>query len=120
MRTGSSKPAQNGSSPYIGDLVGNRPLHEVIQRRRADVAKTLYYRRRKGKLAVIEELARDVTGWGAHAVEFFQNLGWTQNLNHLRRQPAPNPGGRSPNAVERVGTVNLRSHGRPRPPRRSV
>jgi hypothetical protein len=95
--------------PYIGDLVGNRPLHEVIQRRRADVAKTLYYRRRKGKLAVIEELARDVTGWGAHAVEFFQNLGWTQHLNHLRRQPAPNPGGRFPNAVERVGTVNLRS-----------
>ena len=95
--------------PYIGDLVGNRPLHEVIQRRRADVAKTLYYRRRKGKLAVIEELARDVTGWGAHAVEFFQLLGWTQNLNHLRFQPAPNPDARFPNAVDRVGTVNLRS-----------
>lgn len=95
--------------PYIGDLVGNRPLHEVIQRQRADVAKTLYYRRRKGKLAVIEELARDVTGWGAHAVEFFQLLGWTQNLNHLRYQMSPNPDTRFPNAMDRVGTVNLRN-----------
>lgn len=95
--------------PYIGDLVGNRPLHEVIQRRRADVAKTLYYRRRKGKLAVIEELARDVTGWGVHAVEFFQLLGWTQNLNHLRYRISPNLEKLNPNVVDRVGTVNLRN-----------
>ena len=40
-------------------------------RTRADVAKTIYYRRRKGTPPMLEELARDVTGWGAHVVEFF-------------------------------------------------
>jgi len=29
-------------------------------------------RRRKGTVLVLEQLARDVTGWGAHAVEFFR------------------------------------------------
>ena len=70
--------------PYIGDLVGNRPLHEGTAGRRADVARTIYYRRRKGTLPMLEELARDVTGWGAHAVAFFELLGWTQYLDHLR------------------------------------
>lgn len=70
--------------PYIGDLVGNNPLHDIERPNRADVAKTIYYRRRKGTLPMLEELARDVTGWGCHAVEFFELLDWTQNLNHLR------------------------------------
>lgn len=95
--------------PYIGDMVGNKPLHEIEQLRRADVAKTIYYRRRKGTAAMLEEMARDVTGWGAHVIEFFQLLGWTQNLNHLRYDIAENPALESPMAVDRVGTVNLRS-----------
>lgn len=95
--------------PYIGDLVSNNPLHEVAQRRRVDVAKTIYYRRRKGTLPMLEELARNVTGWGAHAVTFFELLGWTQNLNHLRYNMAANPMERDPNAMDRVGTVNLRN-----------
>ncbi len=70
--------------PYIGDLVGNNLLHDAGARARVDVARTIYYRRRKGTLPMLEELARDVTGWGCHAVEFFEILGWTQNLNHLR------------------------------------
>jgi hypothetical protein len=97
--------------PYIGDLVGNRLLADgarlttdatarsiftdltgpdlrpqVALRSRADVAKTIYYRRRKGTLPMLEELARDVTGWPAHAVEFFELLGWHQHLEHLRLQ----------------------------------
>ena len=32
----------------------------------------------------MEQLARDATGWGAHAVEFFRILGDTQYMNHLR------------------------------------
>ncbi|MEO0249773.1 MAG: hypothetical protein ABIN58_09630 [candidate division WOR-3 bacterium] len=95
--------------PYIADLVGNNPLHEVGARRRADVAKTIYYRRRKGTLPMLEEMARDVTGWGAHVVAFFELLGWTQNLNHLRYKLAPNPEDGNPNAAYRVGTVNLRN-----------
>jgi hypothetical protein len=94
--------------PYIGDLVANNPLYEVTGRR-TDVANTLYYRRRKGTLPMLEELARNVTGWGAHAVAFFELLGWTQNLNHLRYQMASNPEGRDPEAVDHVGTVNVRS-----------
>jgi len=67
------------------DLRGPRLVPDVAIRARADVAKTIYYRRRKGTLPMLEELARDVTGWGAHAVEFFELLGWTQYIrNHLR------------------------------------
>ena len=95
--------------PYIGDLVGNNPIYEAVRGRRADVAKTIYYRRRKGTLPMLEELARDITGWGAHAVAFFELLGWTQNLNHLRYQVSPDPQGLNPYAVDRVGTVHLRN-----------
>ena len=104
--------------PYIGDLLGVRLLHLVessgVYSQRAFVANTLAYRRRKGTLPMLEDLARDVTGWGCHAVAFFELLGWTQNLNHRRLQTTPNPnpwssGRPNPPAVDRVGTVNLRS-----------
>lgn len=75
--------------PYIGDLVANNPVHEVAGSRRADVAKTIHYRRRKGVPAMLEELARDVTGWAAHVVAGFEVLLWTQNLNHLRWRARP-------------------------------
>lgn len=72
--------------PYIGDLVGNIPIYEVLRGRRADVARTIYFRRRKGTLPMLEELARYVTGWSVHAVAFFDTMTWTQNMNHLRDQ----------------------------------
>lgn len=71
--------------PYLGDLIGNLPIHAVVRGRRADLAKTISYRLRKGTLPMLEELARDVTGWSVHAVAFFDILAWTQNMNHLRR-----------------------------------
>ncbi len=104
--------------PYIGDLLGVRLLHTVEQEglysQRAFVANTLGYRRRKGTLLVLEELARDVTGWGARAVGFFEELGWSQNLDHLRIRRAENPDAANPlrlnpPAATRVGTVNLRA-----------
>lgn len=71
--------------PYIGDLLGVRPLHPIGPASlRGYVANTLAYRQRKGTAAVLEQLARDVTGWPARAVEFFQLLVSTQHLNHLR------------------------------------
>jgi hypothetical protein len=94
--------------PYIGDLVGNRTLHEIVRGRRGDVAKTISYRRRKGVLPMLEELARDVTGWKAHASQAFELVGWSQNVNHIRSEPAPNPEKTDPNAVSFVGTVNVR------------
>ena len=52
---------------------------------RAEVANTIRYRRRKGTASVLEQLARDVTGWPARAVEFFELLATTQYMNHVRR-----------------------------------
>jgi len=92
--------------PYIGDLVGNTILPGRIRRPRADVAKTIYYRRRKGTLPMLEELARDVTLWRAHAVPFFELANWTQHLNHLRLAPQPEP--LPPRPRGRVGTASVR------------
>jgi len=86
-------------APYIGDLVGYRVLHGVVPEvasPRAEVANTIAYRRRKGTAAVLEQLARDVTGWPARAVEFFERIVATQYLNHPRPHAA--------------ATVDLRSH----------
>lgn len=77
--------------PYIGDGLGVHGVHPLSARAgniRAYVANTLAYRRRKGTAAVLEQVCRDVTGWPAHAVEFFQHLAVTQNLNHLRMKKA--------------------------------
>lgn len=73
--------------PYIGDLLAVRGLNALKATafsQRAYVANTLFYRRRKGTAYVLELLARDVTGWPAQAVEFFQLLQTTQYLNHRR------------------------------------
>ena len=73
--------------PYIGDLVGARGIFsfpDASFSQRAQVANTLAYRRRKGTATVLEQLARDVTGWNASVVEYFQLLATTQYLNHLR------------------------------------
>lgn len=80
---------------------GLRPL--VALRSRADVAKTIYYRRRKGVLPMLEELARDVTGWPAHGVEYFELLGWTQwARNHLRFHSPRTPDIRSAERMDRL------------------
>jgi len=85
--------------PYIGDLLGYQLLNDTgepadvdtprEQQRerflipRRDVANTIRFRRRKGTLALLEQLANDSAGWPARAVEFYKLLGWTQNINHL-------------------------------------
>ena len=74
-------------APYIGDLIGYRPLHGVaaaISSPRAEVANTIGYRRRKGTAAMLEQLAHDVTDWPARAVEFFEQLATTQYMKHVR------------------------------------
>ena len=73
--------------PYIGDLVGYRPLHGIagsVVSPQAEVANTIAFRRRKGTALMLEQLARDVTDWPARAVEFFEQLATTQYMNHLR------------------------------------
>jgi hypothetical protein len=92
--------------PYIGDLVGTRPLHPVgpaTATPRAYAANTVAYRRRKGTPAVLEQLGRDVTGWPASVVEFFQLLATTQYLNHRRPGNLRTPDLRAAAALELAG-----------------
>jgi hypothetical protein len=99
--------------PYLGALVANDVLYDadradaartatalfvdlapndlrapIAARVRADVGRTISYRRRKGTPPMLEELARNVLGWPAHLVECFELLDWTQHLEHLRAQAA--------------------------------
>jgi len=94
--------------PYIGDLIGYRTLYGVAPRvanARAEVAHTIAYRRRKGTALVLEQLARDVTGWNASAVEFFQRLITTQYMNHRRIWLHAAPDLRRWEALSHVGTA---------------
>jgi hypothetical protein len=75
------------AAPYIGGTVGYRALYQVEGTdvgNRAEIASTIGYRRRKGTAAVLEAIARDVTGWPAHVVEFFQITATCQHMNHVR------------------------------------
>ena len=84
--------AQDWAVPYIGDLVGYRAVAEAgppagsgnrVLVPRREIANLIRYRRRKGTLALLEQLAGDVADWPGRAVEFYKLLGWTQNLDHL-------------------------------------
>ncbi|MET8336032.1 hypothetical protein ABZV14_27845 [Streptosporangium canum] len=102
--------AADWAVPYIGDLVGYRPLHggpSTVASPRAEVANTIAYRRRKGTAAMLEQLAFDVTGWRARAVEFFERLAVTQYMNH----PRPGRGG-TPDLRRRMlpGAFDERAH----------
>jgi hypothetical protein len=94
--------------PYIGDLIGYQGLHSVAARvasPRAEVAHTIALRRRKGTALVLEQLARDVTGWDARAVEYFQRLATTQYMNHPRPHSLQSPDLRRGEALEWIGSA---------------
>jgi hypothetical protein len=79
---------QEWAVPYLGDLVGTRLVSALNARgRRIDVAKTIYYRRRKGTVRVVEELIGDITGWEGKVVEGFRRLGRARH----GLDPAPGP-----------------------------
>ena len=71
--------------PYIGDLLGTNLISSLAPAaQRLDVANTIDYRRRKGTVEVLEELAHDVTAvngmrWTAHVVEGFRRLARTRH-----------------------------------------
>lgn len=85
--------------PYIADLIGYEVVtaaglpgdaataqgqarnHVLFPRR--EIANTIRYRRQKGTLALLEQLAHDIASWPARAVEFYPLLGRSQHLNHL-------------------------------------
>jgi hypothetical protein len=87
--------AQDWAVPYIADLIGYESVAEAgepsssgaeINRvlvPRREVANTLRSRRRKGTLALLEELAQNVANYPGRAVEFYKLLSYFQPLNHL-------------------------------------
>jgi hypothetical protein len=94
--------------PYIGDLIGYQTLHTISSKQisqRAEVAHTIALRRRKGTALVLEQLARDVTGWDARAVEYFQRLCTTQYMNHPRQHNLYSPDLRRGEPLEWIGTA---------------
>jgi hypothetical protein len=92
--------------PYIGDLLRVRGLYAAKPdgfSQRAYVANTLTYRRRKGTAAVLEQLARDTTGWPTRVVEFFQRLRTTQHMHHIRPHNRATIDLRDAKALELIG-----------------
>lgn len=89
--------------PYISNLIGYQPVTQAgelgevataqgqLRNRmlipRREVARTIQSRRRRGTLALLEEVAQDSAGWPSRAVEFFRLLSITQTINspHLSR-----------------------------------
>lgn len=102
--------ADDWAVPYLADLLGYRPvlaagalsrelgaagqaLNRALVPRR-EVAHLIAQRRRKGTVALLEDLAYDVAGWPTRAVEFFKLLERAQDINHLH--------------TDRLGTASLR------------
>lgn len=95
--------------PYIGDLLGVRGVHSILGTsalsQRAYVANTFGYRRRKGTAPILEQLALDTTGWRCRVVEFFELLGATQNVNHIRNHSLITPDLRRMNELDLLNTA---------------
>ncbi|MDC7341105.1 hypothetical protein PQR15_37360 [Streptomyces lydicus] len=73
--------------PYVADLIGlAEPLPDLGDgvSWRTVVANTLSHRRRKGTATVLEQLAGEVTGWQARAVEYFRLLAVSTHVRHPR------------------------------------
>ena len=81
--------------PYIADLLGYQPVNppdptvtpsaalERVLVPRSEVANTIRFRRRKGTLSLLPDLAVAVSGWPAIVQEFDGKVGVTQALDHL-------------------------------------
>ncbi|MER5811185.1 phage tail protein [Streptomyces sp. NPDC002033] len=92
--------------PYLADLVGLDDLPTDLGRDagpRALVANTVAYRRRKGTVGVLEQVARDVTGWPARAVEFYRLLVTATHVNHTRTDRPATASVRDASRTERCG-----------------
>jgi hypothetical protein len=98
--------ADDDALEALGRLVATRMVHGLNRRaRRVDVARTIYYRRRKGTPRVLESLLTDITGWtGAH-LEARHRLARTYHL----LEPAPDLGAAIFTHTPRGGWANLRS-----------
>ncbi|MGH8079795.1 MAG: hypothetical protein ACREP7_04405, partial [Lysobacter sp.] len=102
--------ADDWAVPYLADLLGYKPvlaagalsreldsegraLNRALVPRR-EISHLINQRRRKGTIALLEDLAFDVAGWPTRAAEFFKLLDRAQNIDHLH--------------MDRLGTAQLR------------
>ena len=117
--------------PYLGDLVGYRPVHaageqvngtsrslEQVLFPRREVANTIGYRRRKGTLQLLEEISGTVTGWPTRVVETDRLRSVAQAIDYLRLDRGRTVDLRNQRLLDAAGTpfarvsvgVDLRSH----------
>lgn len=98
--------ADDWAVPYIGDLLGTLPVSEQNRRgQRVSVARTIFYRRRKGTLPVLEALIRDIADLDGAVVEAFRRLGRTRHRLDPEVPGLEGPVTRTPPG----GTIDLRS-----------
>lgn len=69
--------------PYIAELVG----HDADFGSRAEVARTLGYRRRKGAASVLPDICRDASGWPVRCAEALDTLATAEHLDLPRALP---------------------------------
>ena len=92
--------------PYLAALTGTNLLaNPVGQSNRLDVRNTVMWRRSKGTPAMLRALASSISGWPTDLAEFFQVLGWSQNMNHLRLHSTLTPDLRDTHALSLLGTA---------------
>ena len=91
--------------PYLGALVGTNLLPQPVDQRsnRLDVWNTVLWRRSKGTMSMLSALSQPISGWSADIAEFFQILGWSQNMNHVRLDRPLNPDLRDPYKLSLLG-----------------
>lgn len=114
--------------PYIADLIGYRPLLAGAAGvgPRADVADAIRMRRRKGTLAVLEDVARNVAGWPAVAIEYERLIAVVQAMNDAEPRRGRTVDLRDADALRAIGepadrtshTVEVRRPGSHRAPGR--
>jgi hypothetical protein len=96
--------ADDWAVPYIGALVGARPVSGANRTgQRTNVGRTILYRRRLGTVRLAELLADDIADWDAVASEAFRRL-----LRHWHMLD----GGQQPGAITRTpqwGYADLRA-----------
>jgi hypothetical protein len=90
--------------PYLAELVGTEVLFGDAARNRLDVQNTMRWRRRKGTLAGLGEIAAGIGGGGALAAEMLERTAWVANLVHLKRAAVFAPQLRDGDAVAALGT----------------
>lgn len=108
--------AQEWAVPYIGELVGWLPAADAgqpagapgcenprVRVPRREVANAIRNRRALGTLALLEQLALDVAGWPARALEFYPLLLRCQHINHLYPQRHRTVDLREMDTLDRLG-----------------